>query len=235
MCGRFTVTTPIEELIRAFGFGSPEMPIPPRFNVAPTEPVAAILDEAPDRLSLLRWGLIPSWASEPSIGNRMINARVETLAEKPAFRRALEQRRCLVLADGFFEWRKEGKQRLPIWLRRADHRPFAFAGLWDEWRSPDGTRIRSCSIVTVPANDLVAPIHDRMPAILPPEHVADWLTAPTAEALALLSPLPAREMEAIPVSPGVNRPGVDDPISLTPVGPPLPVPQGEEAGVRRRP
>ncbi len=216
MCGRFTVTTPVEDLVREFGLEPPAEPLPPRFNVAPTQPVPAIVSDAPRQLSLLRWGLVPSWASDVSIGNRLINARAESLAEKPAFRKALEKRRCLVLADGFFEWRKEGKKRFPIWLRRADHRPFAFAGLWEVWRAPDGSWLRTCTIVTVPANSLVAPIHDRMPAILPPDRFDRWLAAPTEEALPLLVPFPAGEMEALPVSSRVNSPAYDDPACIEP-------------------
>ena len=224
MCGRFTVATPVEELAREFGFEPPAEPLPLRFNVAPTQPVPALTSDDPGHLSLLRWGLVPSWADDLAIGNRLINARAETLAEKPAFRKAFAERRCLVLADGFFEWRKEGKRRFPIWLRRADHRPFAFAGLWEVWRTPEGGWLRTCTIVTVPANSLVAPIHDRMPAILPPEHRAAWLAAPPAEARALLVPFPAGEMEALPVSPRINSPAVDDPACVEPFVRPLSLP-----------
>jgi putative SOS response-associated peptidase YedK len=166
------------------------------------------------RLDLLRWGLIPSWAKEESIGSRMINARAETLAEKASFKRLLNSRRCLIVADGFYEWMQEpgSKAKTPMYIRLKDDEPFAFAGLWDSWKNPAGEQIRTCTIITTEPNELMARIHNRMPAILSPEAREEWLD-PTNHDLPLLSHLlgayPADEMVARPVSRLVNDPKHD--------------------------
>jgi putative SOS response-associated peptidase YedK len=198
----------------------PEPPDVPRYNIAPTQPVLAIANDHPDRVAHFRWGLIPSWAKDASIGSRLINARAETLAEKPAFRTALRRRRCLVPADGFFEWRMSGKSKTPMYFRLKTGGLFAFAGLWDVWHGPDGSEIPSCTLITGQPNELVKPIHDRMPVILPSEHYEQWLNPGEQEPAALhamLVPYPASEMEAYPVSRAVNSPKNDSPQCIEPV------------------
>jgi putative SOS response-associated peptidase YedK len=204
MCGRYTLTTPVARLAERFRLdATPSLPF--RYNVAPSQPVPAVRagPEGGRSLALLRWGLVPSWAADPSIGNRLVNARSETVAEKPAFRAAFRQRRCLLPADGFFEWRKEGRQKQPYWFRLRDAGPFAFAGLWEQWTAPDGARVESAAVLTTAANELVRPLHDRMPVILRPEDHDRWL-APGPGDAALLVPYPAGEMTATPVSRWVN-------------------------------
>jgi putative SOS response-associated peptidase YedK len=166
---------------------------------------------------MARWGLVPYWAEDVKIGNRLINARAETIERTPAFREAYRRRRCLVPADGFFEWRKEGKTRQPLLIRRKDQAPFAFAGLWERWRQPDGQILRSCSIVTCPANALVAAVHDRMPVILDPGDFERWLDPEATDGRTLLHPCPDDWLEAYEVSPRVNSPANDDPECITPL------------------
>ena len=261
MCGRFTLRAASSVVAEHFAlFELP--PFTPRFNIAPTQPVPVIRlapgtvpvfagtmrsmvaktglspsdDErrsAPRReLVFLRWGLIPAWAKDPSIGNRMINARAETVAEKPAFRTALRKRRCLLAADGFYEWQAGGRRKQPYFIRLRDDRPFAFAGLWEMWeeRRGDGTgtgpnlaadsgpvpvrSIESCTLLTTGPNDLMRPIHDRMPAILAPDDYAAWLDPAVQEPtqlLPLLRPYPSEAMVAYPVGTLVNSPANDVP------------------------
>ncbi|MCA9067573.1 MAG: SOS response-associated peptidase, partial [Planctomycetaceae bacterium] len=182
----------------------------PRYNIAPTQDIAVVrLDQGHKHreLSLLRWGLIPSWAKDPKIGNRMINARAETLAEKPSFRVAFRKRRCLVLADGFFEWQKVEGAKRPHFIHRQDDAPFAFAGLWDHWQQ-DGKEIQSCTIITTTANSLMEPLHNRMPVILSEETFPIWLDPEFQNRNALqdlLRPCNADLLEAYPVSTQVNN------------------------------
>jgi putative SOS response-associated peptidase YedK len=169
---------------------------------------------------LLRWGLIPSWADDPRIGNRLINARAETVATKPAFRRAFKERRCLLLVDGFFEWQRQARRKQPFYIRLCDGRPFAFAGLWEQWEGSEGTTVQSCTILTTTSNDLVGGIHHRMPVILSPTHYDRWLDPGLQEPAVLqplLRPYPADEMTAYPVSPRVNSPANDSPECTEPV------------------
>jgi putative SOS response-associated peptidase YedK len=218
MCGRYLLTTPVDALAQLFRFG--ERPnLGPRYNVAPTQDVPIVRrsrDGERRELILVRFGLVPYWADDPKIGSRLINGRAETLERTRAFREAYRRRRCLVPADGFFEWRKEGRQRQPFLIRRRDRAPFAFAGLWERWRQSDGGVLRSCTIVTCPANALVAPVHDRMPVILATDDHEAWLD-PEADGRVLLRPCPADWLEAIPVSPRVNNPANDDPECLAPL------------------
>lgn len=176
MCGRYSVAVDPEQLASRFNAELPSEPLLPRLNAAPTEPLPVLLNEGPRRIELLRWGLIPSWADDPSIGSRLINARAETLAEKPSFRSALKSRRCLVLANAFYEWQKadDGKKS-PYRIALKTGEPFAFAGLWENWRDPSGQPVRTFTIITTEPNDLIAPIHNRMPVILRPEAEAAWL------------------------------------------------------------
>ena len=178
MCGRYTLKTPVEKLAEEFGFDDSSVELPPNYNVAPTQGVAAVLEEdGRRRLEVLRWGLIPPWADDPQIGSRMINARAETAPEKPSFRRAFRERRCLIPADGFYEWKRMNGGKQPYYIHMKEGRPFAFAGLWESWKEAGGPEIRSCTILTTKPNALAGEIHDRMPVILPPALTTyGWIT-----------------------------------------------------------
>jgi putative SOS response-associated peptidase YedK len=221
MCGRFTLTVDPDQLQQQFGLKQPPpAALAPRFNIAPSQAVAVVANNAERVLELFQWGLIPSWAKDPKIGNKLINARAETLAEKPSFRSALKRRRCLVVADGFYEWKKEGSAKTPMYIQLKDGRPFAFAGLWEVWQPPAGSPVKTCTIITTEPNALLAGIHNRMPAILPPEGYDTWLTPgelPTVEALALLQPYDPAQMKATLVSSRVNSPAVDMPELVLPL------------------
>jgi len=215
MCGRYTLATPGEVIAELFDLPDASQ-LAARWNIAPSQPVAAVRAAGPGRRELveLHWGLIPSWAKERSIGARMINARAETVAEKPAFRAALRARRCLIVADGFYEWQKAGTRKQPHYVRMRDGRPFAFAGLWERWAPGQEQPVESCVIVTTTPNEVLAPLHDRMPVILAAEEFPRWLDPETrdpAAVLPLLRPYPAGEMEAYPVGLRVNNPANNDP------------------------
>lgn len=219
MCGRFTLTTDLERLEERFGFRAAALAYAPRYNIAPSQPVLAVIAAEERRAGFLRWGLIPSWAKDASMGDRLINARAETVAEKPSFRRALQKRRCLVLADGFYEWKKEGKRKTPMYVTLKGREPFGFAGLWETWRAPSGESIHSCTIITTAPNRLLETIHNRMPVILPREQETLWLDRTVedpAVLTAVLAPYPAEEMEAYAVSPVVNSPANDSPACIAP-------------------
>jgi putative SOS response-associated peptidase YedK len=213
MCGRYTLRTPVDTLAEFFEIDEPPSSVAASYNVAPTQGVATVLvEDGKRKLEMLHWGLIPSWADDPSIGNKMINARAETVAEKPSFRKAFRNHRCLVLADGFYEWQKTANGKQPYYIRMEDDSPFAFAGLWESWKN--GSEVRSTTIITTDANDVVAPIHDRMPVILHPEDYALWLDPDFDEKeplTTLLKPYPAEAMEAYPVSRRVNSPSNNQP------------------------
>jgi len=223
MCGRFTLFEPDHVLTREFGVSAIPS-LSPRYNIAPSQPVAAVRASPGGtgrELALLRWGLVPSWSKDPAIGNRLVNARAETAREKPSFRDAFRRRRCLIPASGFYEWKREERGKRPYFVRRRDDRPFAFAGLWDRWASPDGGGvIETCAILTTGANAALAPIHDRMPVILPPWEYARWLDTAlrdTDSLAPLLAPLPPEDILAYPVSPRVNAPTVDDEMCMAPL------------------
>lgn len=235
MCGRYTLHHTREEIEERFAAELvPHLAADaePRYNIAPTQTILTVT-ERPGGARLLdgfRWGLIPSWAKDPGIGNKMINARAETLAEKPSFRTALSRRRCLIPADGFYEWQdalpSEGSSKkppkTPMHLHLTGGGLFAFAGLWDEWHAPGGSPLRSCTIITTAPNAVAAPIHDRMPVILTPEDEALWLNpsvTDTASLLPLLAPYPAALMDAYAVSRAVNTPTVDDAGLITKAAP----------------
>jgi putative SOS response-associated peptidase YedK len=205
MCGRFTLRTPLHVLMRQFNLSAQEeWQLPLRYNIAPTQDVAVIVEtEAGRKLEMMRWGLIPSWSKDPKSGPPLFNARSETAAEKPAFRSAMRHRRCLIPADGFYEWKKEGKQKLPFYIRRPDEQPLAFAGLWEQWHDT-----RSCTILTTSANELMKPLHDRMPVILSANDYDVWLDRELSDPdklSYLFDPLPSDELTANPVSPVVNN------------------------------
>lgn len=177
MCGRFAFYSPSEATAALFG-ASASVEVEPRYNIAPTQYIAAVRgDDADDReLVMLRWGLVPFWAKEPSIGNRMINARAETVAEKPSFRNAYRKRRCLILADGFYEWRKDGERKTPYFISLADGSPFAFAGLWENWNSKESDEsLQTTAIITTAANQFMSALHQRMPVVMLPAQAGRWL------------------------------------------------------------
>lgn len=221
MCGRFTLRAPPSVIAEQFRLFDVE-PLEPRYNIAPTQMVAAVRQLEGERhrqLAWLRWGLVPSWATDIAIGNRMINARSETVAEKPAYRAALRKRRCLVVADGFYEWEKSSKRKTPHFFRMRDDRPFGFAGLWEIWEGAENSVIESCTLLTTEANDLVRPIHDRMPVIVGPEDYSRWLDPALQtpkELEPLLRPYPSNLMQAQAVSPHVNSPAHEDPKCIEP-------------------
>lgn len=218
MCGRFAFYSPREAVLAVFGVELP-FDVEPRYNVAPTQAVAAIRAGAggdPEGVRL-RWGLVPFWAKDPSIGNRMINARAETLAEKPAFRNAWRKRRCLVLANGFYEWRRDAGGKTPYYAAPADGRPIAFAGLWERWDKGDEP-LETCTIITTAANRALRDIHDRMPVILPPDALRVWVDAaqPMEVIEALLRPAPDELLRPHEVSRAVNSPAHDGPELIGP-------------------
>lgn len=250
MCGRFALTSPTDELAGYFNV-LVKTQLSPRYNIAPTQPVACVRQTvgsaaepstpqgpAARELVSLRWGLIPYWAKDPAIGSRMINARSESVADKPAFKEAFRKRRCLVVADGFYEWKRLQAAKQPYFIFMEDRSPFAFAGLWERWKpgagqldkitgpgrpevtmSADG-RVESCSFLTTGPNELMETIHDRMPVIVPPEHWNTWLDPEIDDPEALeelLLPYPAEKMRAHPVSTHVNNPGNDDPTCVEPL------------------
>jgi putative SOS response-associated peptidase YedK len=215
MCGRFTLRTPARDLVEIFELlREPELS--PRYNIAPTQRVAVVRQSGKDRAFVsMRWGLVPSWSKDPKAGPPLINARAETIATKPSFRTAFKRRRCLIPADGYYEWQKtDSKTKIPHYIQMAKDRPFAFAGLWECWHGSDGSELDSCTIVTTEANDLMRPLHDRMPVILPEEQFAKWLdpnNENVSDLEAVLRPYSPSEMTAFPISTLVNSPRNDCP------------------------
>jgi putative SOS response-associated peptidase YedK len=221
MCGRFSLGATIRV---AQLFDLPNWPeVPPRYNIAPSQEVPTVIrnrETAAREFWPMRWGLVPSWANDPSIGNRLINARAETAATKPAFRRPLRERRCLILADGFYEWVREGRHKQPYCIRLRDGQPFAFAGLWDRWQPAEKKPLDTCTILTTPPNALIQPLHDRMPVMLAASAYDLWLDPAVQDVgrlQTLLAPYPADAMVAYPVSTRVNTPANDSPDLLTPL------------------
>ena len=227
MCGRFTQRLSWAELHELMDLIGPPRNLRPRYNVAPSQDVAVVRAADGGRnLSMLRWGLIPAWAKDPAIGYRLINARSETVAEKPSFRSAYRRRRCLIPADGFYEWQRLGKIRQPWLFGLRDGAPFAFAGLWERWTVPEGAAltgslaelgagdpVETCTILTTAANETVAPVHGRMPVILPRDACDPWLAGDDVS----LAPYAPDAMTAHPVSTQVNRPANDEPRCVEPV------------------
>jgi putative SOS response-associated peptidase YedK len=225
MCGRFTLSVDVESLRMTFPWLNISVPPLSRYNIAPTQPVAVVPNDGKMTLDYFVWGLIPSWAKDPKIGGRMINARAETVTEKTSFRAAYKRRRCLILADGFYEWSKErlsdGRDvKTPVYIRLESGEPFAFAGLWELWHSVEGDEVYSCTIITMPPNDLLESIHDRMPLILSSDLYERWLDQeekPSEEMADYLLPYPADQMVAYPVSTLVNSSANDVPDCIVPV------------------
>jgi putative SOS response-associated peptidase YedK len=215
MCARFSLSEPARLAERYPGFRS-RSPYPRRFNIAPTQDVLAARNDGAGEIVPLRWGLIPSWADDAAIGQRLINARVETLAEKPAFRDALASRRCVIFADGFYEWTGAKARRQPYRFTVDGGAPFAFAGLYERWERVEGP-LETCTIVTCAANPLVASLHDRMPVILAPDALDAWLHGDIARALAVAAPFDAARMRSAPVTPQMNHYAFEDPRAIEPI------------------
>ncbi len=221
MCGRYTLTSGLTILQRRFGFSAEQIRLEPRYNLAPGQEAPVVICEKNNTFRMMRWGLVPFWAKEASIGYKMINARAETLPQKASFRKPFRERRCLILADGFYEWRKaEGKgKKIPIRFVLPSRKPFAFAGLWDIWKKPDGSLLHTFTIITTQANELLRPVHDRMPVILQPEDEDLWLDPNLKDVTRLtplLTPYPANALEAYDVSTIVNSPKNDVPECVQP-------------------
>ena len=217
MCGRFALIATWEEL-EALLSGRDYEPFPPRYNIAPTQPIAIVRQvHHTRRFALVRWGLVPAFVEDPKHFSLLINARTEGILDKPSFRNAMRYRRCLVPASGFYEWRRQGKSKQPFWVRPRAGGVIAFAGLWETWSDRDGGEIDSACIVTTSANAVVAPIHGRMPVVIAPEDFERWLTAEAEDANQLLRPAPDDLFEAIPVSDRVNKADADDPGLILPV------------------
>jgi putative SOS response-associated peptidase YedK len=205
MCGRCTLTPGLAILQRRFGFAAEEITLDPRYNLAPTQEAPVVVYDASRVLRLMQWGLVPSWAKEDSIGNRMINARAETISQKPSFKKSFQLGRCLVLADGFYEWRKVmgSRTKIPMRFVLKSREPFAFAGLWDTWQQPEDEELRSFTIITTEANELLRSVHDRMPVILPQEDEEMWLDSDLKDVdklTPLLAPYPPDRLQGYDVS-----------------------------------
>jgi putative SOS response-associated peptidase YedK len=225
MCGRFTLNIAVDVLTGLFDMvAEPSPPPPPRYNIAPSQPlllVRAGRAAGSREWAFALWGFIPAWSKDPLPSSGMINARSETAAQKPMFRAAMRRRRCLIPATGFYEWQKLGTRKQPHLIRMADGSPFAFAGLWDHWIGADGSELETCAILTTEPNELMKPIHNRMPAILPKRDFEEWLDPAQdngARAAELLRPYPAGQMDAYPVHPVVNNPRNDSPECVAPAG-----------------
>lgn len=227
MCGRYTLRSKPSEIAAAFGLFDVPADLTPRYNVAPTQSVLAVVfDSAAGRRRLrpLVWGLVPPWADDPKIGNQLLNARAETIAEKPSFRDAFAHRRCLLVADGFYEWRRDGKAKQPFHIRRRDGRPFGLAGLFEHWQG-NGRVIDSCTVVTTTPNELMAPLHDRMPVILDEADYTTWLDTnrgDVAQLQLMLKPAASQDWEAVEVGPTVNSARNETPECLAPPDEPKP-------------
>ena len=221
MCGRYALDANLTSFRNRFHLERAHArDYHPRYNIAPTQEIWAILFDGIERkIQPMRWGLVPSWSKASSIGSRMINARAETLADNRVFNVLLQNKRCLIPATGFYEWRKLGKERIPTYITLRNQEPFAFAGLWDTWKSPSGELVESCTIITTKPNSLIAPIHDRMPVILSEEAESLWLSPPNDKyevLTSLLTPFPEGSMRAYEVSKQVNSPRNDNPTCIEP-------------------
>ncbi len=222
MCGRFALSVKTKDIEKLKpGFTITEE-LNPRYNIAPTQSVAVALNDGSGSLTLARWGLIPSWAKDDAIGNKMINARAETIMEKPSFAKCFRNRRCLIFADAFYEWKKmpDDKKKIPYLIKMKNSEPFTFAGLWDRWVDGNGEVVISATIITTEPNGLMKDIHNRMPVIIPEEERSRWLSAESAgpELLELLKPYPEDAMTAYEVSTMVNNPSADFPSCIDPIG-----------------
>ncbi|MGO4574010.1 SOS response-associated peptidase [Microvirga sp. 2TAF3] len=230
MCGRYAITLS-PEAYREF-FGYPEQPnFPPRFNVAPTQPVPVVIEDRGERhFRLVRWGFLPSWAKDPRDFPLVINARGETLETKPTFKAALKRRRCIFLADGFYEWQRHGREKAPFLIRKRNRKPLPLAGLWETYSDPEGGEIDTAAIVTTDANGVLSAVHDRMPVILSPDDMGAWLDVrneDTSRAMRLVRPCPEEWLDMVPVSRRVNKVENDDPGLQEPLAEPEAAPVRE--------
>lgn len=219
MCGRFTLTADGQVIQQSLGLEDVPQGLKPRYNIAPSQPVSVVTGDEPNKLNFFTWGLIPSWSKDPSIGNRLINARSETAHEKPSFRAAMKYRRCLIPSDGWYEWRKTGKSKTPMFLHMPNFEVFAFAGLWEQWHAPDGSEVLSCTILTTSATDELSDIHHRMPVIIRSDDYDLWLNDgnnPTARET-LFKSYTHKPIETYPVSTLVNKPVNDSPQNIVPL------------------
>lgn len=219
MCGRFTLRMPVKELAPLFEVAS-DFETVPRYNIAPTQSVLAVRQGGDGKRQIvgLRWGLVPAWADDPSIGNRAFNARSETAAEKPMFRSAIKTRRCAILADGFYEWKREGNSKLPLLFEMTHGEPFAIGGLWERWNR-EGAGMETCTLLTTAANELMATIHDRMPVVVPRAALAAWLNPEPLSKAKLeefFVPFPSEGMRSTAVNPIVNNARNEDPRCVAP-------------------
>jgi putative SOS response-associated peptidase YedK len=221
MCGRFEIHSPIEIIAEIFGIADWDIEYQPRYNIAPSQDILIVINnDGKRKLIKSRWGFVPSWSRDLDIGYRMINARAETVASNKTFKSAFEKQRCLVVADGFYEWRKEGTTKKPFYIRLKSHKPFGFAGLYNAWMSPGGEPLTMSTIMTVGANELVMPIHDRMPVITRADNYDIWLDPKGQDSSAipgLLNPYPSGEMEIFPVTPKVNSFKYNSPENIEPL------------------
>lgn len=219
MCGRYTLTADADSIQLAFNLDSTDGYDMPRYNIAPSQQVAVITDRDPAALSFMKWGLVPSWAKDPKIGNRMINARSETAAEKPSFRTAFKRRRCLIPADGYYEWQKQGKKKMPSYIKHSERELFAFAGLWESWKTPDESWLHTCAILTTEANEKLRPLHHRMAVIIEPDDYELWLAPrellPPEWQPLMAGPTP-EQLKFHEVSTDVNSPANDNPTLVLP-------------------
>ena len=221
MCGRFEIHNTLEIIAKVFGIDSVTFDYAPSYNIAPSQDILLVVNEGKRRLVKSRWGFVPPWSQELSDGYKMINARAESVAEKPSFRQAFQNQRCPVVADGFYEWKKEGTRKRPFYIRLKSGKPFGFAGLYNIWKSPEGEQIRTSTIITTDANELVHPLHDRMPVIASPDAYDMWLD-PNIHDKALLQNIlksyPSEELEAYEVTSLVNSPKNNAPENIQKIG-----------------
>lgn len=219
MCGRYALKTPVSKLVTCFGLDE-VVDVVPRYNIAPGTDIPSIRHspEGTRVMHLLRWGLVPHWAKDPGIGAKLSNARGETVAEKPSFRDAFKRRRCLVPADGFYEWKTEGWQKQPYYFSMKSGEPFALGGVWETWRAPDGSILRTCCLITTGPNAIMLPVHDRMPVIVSSDDYEAWLTGEANNALDLVRPYPTDKMQTWAVSKRASRSGEEGPDLVLPEG-----------------
>jgi putative SOS response-associated peptidase YedK len=220
MCGRFVRDSSIPEIVKEFDAEEPPFDMEPSYNVAPTQDIVIVINDGKNRLVQCKWGFIPHWAKDEKMAHKMINARGETIADKPSFRSSFKKQRCLVVADGFYEWRKGEKVKVPLYIRLRSKKPFGFAGLYSVWHSPKGQDICTSTIITTDSNELVAPIHNRMPVIIPKDARKVWLDPDMqdkGELLKFLAPYDTMAMEAYEVSTKVNSPAYNSEENITPV------------------
>jgi putative SOS response-associated peptidase YedK len=214
MCGRFVRYSSIHDIVKEFNTEEPGFDLPPGYNIAPSHEVAIVMNDGIKRLTLCKWGFIPSWSKDPAIGNKMINARAESVADKPSFRHAFRSKRVLVAADGFYEWQKQGKIKIPVYIHFKTRKPFGFAGLLSVWTSPEGKHISTCTIITTNANTLLERVHDRMPVIIHKVDEDFWLDPSKQDKdklISLLRPYESEEMDYYSVSNLVNSPSHNSP------------------------